>query len=259
MSRFALLLAAWCSSSALAEELGEVTATPGGSEHTDRAGQARVGSTLPSFAAYDLNGQMVRSMQVLPPTGAPTVLTFFATWCLPCREGLPVLQEVVSQHEGWQLVVVAYGEPLAVAQRALGEVAEQWVVVHDAYTQVGARLGIDGTLPRTYVVGADGVVRGILVAEGSDLAEVVEGFMDPSAPPPPPEAFPSFPAEGEPTTSEPAAPAAVAPAPAGAAPAPATPAVVSPYYPRCHRKPRSEAWIARCYEKEAAKAERNKR
>src|SRR2546421_344899 len=67
--------------------LGRSPATSGRSA----AGHSAVGPTLaPSFSAGDLRRPDGRVGLLVPP-GRPTVVSFFASWCDPCRRGLPVL------------------------------------------------------------------------------------------------------------------------------------------------------------------------
>src|SRR2546421_110774 len=66
--------------------LGRSPATSGRSA----AGHSAVGPTLaPSFSAGDLRRPDGRVGLLVPP-GRPTVVSFFASWCDPCRRGLPV-------------------------------------------------------------------------------------------------------------------------------------------------------------------------
>lgn len=64
--------------------------------------KARVGSLAPDFALRDIDGNVVRLSQF---RGRAVVLTFFASWCHPCEEELPALQQV-QQEEGRRVAVV---------------------------------------------------------------------------------------------------------------------------------------------------------
>jgi thiol-disulfide isomerase/thioredoxin len=51
----------------------------------------RVGEEAPAFALHDLSGRVVASDTL---AGTPTVVNFWATWCMPCLGELPVLAQV---------------------------------------------------------------------------------------------------------------------------------------------------------------------
>jgi cytochrome c biogenesis protein CcmG, thiol:disulfide interchange protein DsbE len=51
--------------------------------------RARIGSVAPDFVLSDLNGKPLRLSSL---RGRVVVLTFFASWCHPCEEDMPVLE-----------------------------------------------------------------------------------------------------------------------------------------------------------------------
>ena len=73
---------------AIALALGVLAGCAGG--ESGRAG-VRVGEQAPQFRLPDLAGAEVTTASL---AGMPTVLNFWATWCLPCIGELPVLAEV---------------------------------------------------------------------------------------------------------------------------------------------------------------------
>ena len=65
---------------------------------------------LPPFELPDLNGALRRSEEW---NGQLLVLNFWATWCAPCREEIPVFIELQDsyQERGVQFVGIAIDEP----------------------------------------------------------------------------------------------------------------------------------------------------
>ncbi len=51
----------------------------------------KVGLPIPGFELAALDGSKVRSDELV---GSPVVLNFWATWCRPCLEEIPVLQAI---------------------------------------------------------------------------------------------------------------------------------------------------------------------
>jgi cytochrome c biogenesis protein CcdA/peroxiredoxin len=62
------------------------------------------GSKAPSFTLTDINGNRV-SLTALK--GHPVLVTFWATWCAPCRDELPLINQAYRAHQQQGLAVVA--------------------------------------------------------------------------------------------------------------------------------------------------------
>ncbi|MBS2024164.1 MAG: hypothetical protein JST92_17310, partial [Deltaproteobacteria bacterium] len=54
------------------------------------SGKAKVKGIAPSFGAWDLSGKTVLTLDKLrtTPAASPLLVTFGASWCVPCNEGL---------------------------------------------------------------------------------------------------------------------------------------------------------------------------
>lgn len=63
-----------------------------------------IGGPAPPFAALTLDGAETGSEALL---GAPYLLNIWATWCPPCREEMPELQELHDTYAGQGFQVVA--------------------------------------------------------------------------------------------------------------------------------------------------------
>lgn len=121
-----------------------------------------VASTAALFAATfpDPDG---RSQPLAQWRGRPLVVNFWATWCPPCVEEMPALQQVRNEYLGRGVEVIGIGIDSA------GKIAE----FRDKYrislpllaagaggSQLNRALGNDsGALPYTVLVGSDGRVR----------------------------------------------------------------------------------------------------
>lgn len=72
------------------------------------AGQAdgpRVGRPAPPLTLHTLDGKTIGTDSL---RGQVVILTFWATWCEPCREELPLLSEYAKQHAGEGLAVLGF-------------------------------------------------------------------------------------------------------------------------------------------------------
>ena len=70
-----------------------------------KANDLRVGATAPPATLVTLDGQRTSTTQLI---GQVVVLTFWATWCEPCRDELPLLSRYADQHAGAGLRVLGF-------------------------------------------------------------------------------------------------------------------------------------------------------
>jgi peroxiredoxin len=120
------------------------------------SGQPASGFTLP-----DLTGQ-TKTFNV--DSGRPLILNFWATWCEPCREEMPFLQQAHDTHQRAGLIVLAISQ----------DTADRAAAARTYWTQSGwtfsSLLDPDGVvarqyqvlfLPSTIFINAQGVVTAI--------------------------------------------------------------------------------------------------
>ena len=146
------------------------------------ASAQKVGERASDFALLGGEGQKVALADF---TGTPTVLNFWATWCLPCIEELPLLQrasEALGEEVAFVLinnsesaeVAAAYLEEHGITVRAGLEPTrrERAELDLDTAADVSRRYHVYG-VPTTIFVDAQGVVRSVKTGplSASDLSE----------------------------------------------------------------------------------------
>ena len=80
--------------------------TVGGSLLTPAfASPLQLGAPAPPATLFTLDGKRISTTDLL---GQVVILTFWATWCVPCREELPLLSTYAQQHAAQGLAVLAF-------------------------------------------------------------------------------------------------------------------------------------------------------
>jgi thiol-disulfide isomerase/thioredoxin len=109
---------------------------------------------------FDTPSGGVLDMQAM--RGKPVLLNFWATWCPPCVEEMPLIDRFFKENagNGWQVVGLAVDQPGAVRQ-FLQKTPVSYPIGMAGLggTELGRSLGnLSGGLPFTLLLGASGVV-----------------------------------------------------------------------------------------------------
>lgn len=114
------------------------------------------------FALRSLSGDNLRLSEQL---GEVVILNFWATWCGPCRQEMPLLDEIYTKYRRAGLVLLSINideQPEAAAEMAK-TLGVSYPVLVDARNEVAKAYEI-GTLPVTFLIDREGKVR--YVSEG---------------------------------------------------------------------------------------------
>ena len=124
------------------------------------AGPAHRGDNAPPLAVTTLTGT---SSEVRPTTGSKLWLTFWATWCYPCRAEWPGLNQAQRDlaGDGLTLVAISVNEPAGTVQQFLDQQPATFEVVLDLQGQAAARYGVIG-FPTHVLIDRAGVVRAVV-------------------------------------------------------------------------------------------------
>jgi cytochrome c biogenesis protein CcmG, thiol:disulfide interchange protein DsbE len=94
--------------------------------------------------------------------GSAVVMTFTASWCVPCELEAPVLVQAHSRYPSIRFLDVAYHDDGADALAFARRVGFNWSVADDPGSATALELGVAG-VPETFVLDASGRVTGHIV------------------------------------------------------------------------------------------------
>ena len=137
-------------------------------------GSVKVGQPLPSFNGQGLKGLRISSRDVVG-NGQTLVISYCATWCQPCREGLTIIEAEVQTNPTVDALYIALDKEPIKVQRWANELGLNSTIIVDRFQTVAKRHGVvvDGqevVLPITFVVSQMGVVETIFTVEGEDFS-----------------------------------------------------------------------------------------
>jgi len=153
--------------------LGAALAMPAPAEEAE----AVVGAAAPGFSlkvlnpeASGLNWLSLRSLVGEDPDDADAkvvLLSFFASWCQPCKKELPLLVDLDTRYRSLGLRVIGVSidkeEPgLGDARRLVAEAHAAYPVLSDRFNLLARRyLGEQAPLPSVFLIRRDGTIIAI--------------------------------------------------------------------------------------------------
>jgi cytochrome c biogenesis protein CcmG, thiol:disulfide interchange protein DsbE len=121
-------------------------------------GGPMVGSNAPEIAMDTFDGGRWTLSEHLALGRGTTVVNFWASWCVPCREEIPELSRFAVDNPGVTVVGVAVNDQPEPARRLASELEPSYLVGIDATGRLRDLYPGFG-IPATFVIDAQGVVR----------------------------------------------------------------------------------------------------
>jgi len=137
--------------------------------------------TLPSVKVKNLKGSLV-NIQTIENDGKPIVISFWATWCKPCKKELNAIAEV---YEDWQddtgvkLVAISIDDSRSSSKVKpyVNSSGWEYEVYLDPNRDLARSLGVS-TVPHTFLLDGDGNIvwehRGYIEGDEDELLEQIE-------------------------------------------------------------------------------------
>lgn len=115
------------------------------------------GNPAPDFQLEDNHGNLV-SLSAL--RGKVVMVNFWATWCGPCRQEMPLLDELYSRYGrvGFSLLGVNIDDNSSKAMDMVSELGVTFPVLFDSRKEVSKLYEVDA-MPVTVLIDREGTVR----------------------------------------------------------------------------------------------------
>jgi cytochrome c biogenesis protein CcmG/thiol:disulfide interchange protein DsbE len=130
---------------------------------------------LPPLPGLERDGKPIPGVSNATFQGAVTLVNVWASWCVPCRDEVPFLEQL-SKDKRIQLVGINYKDSPEDARRFLNRFGNPFIANgRDASGRTSIDWGVYG-VPETYLIGRDGRIAYKLVGPvtAENLARTIE-------------------------------------------------------------------------------------
>jgi len=137
--------------------------------------------TLPSVKIKNLKGSLI-NIQTLENNGKPIVISFWATWCKPCKKELNAIAEVYEEWQddtGVKLVAISIDDSRSASKVKpyVNSSGWEYEIYLDPNRDLSRSLGVS-TVPHTFLLDGDGNIvwehRGYIEGDEEELLEQIE-------------------------------------------------------------------------------------
>jgi cytochrome c biogenesis protein CcmG/thiol:disulfide interchange protein DsbE len=119
-----------------------------------------IGAPAIGFDLKSLDGKLLRLETF---SGRPLMINFFASWCDPCREEMPLINALAAKaKDGYSVLGIAVQDTRAAVTQYANETKLVFPIALDLNSNVRRAYRIFGP-PATFFIDARGVVRDIVI------------------------------------------------------------------------------------------------
>jgi cytochrome c biogenesis protein CcmG/thiol:disulfide interchange protein DsbE len=137
------------------------------------------GAPLPEIGLADLAGRPVNLGSL---KGKVVIVDFWASWCAPCKQEMPVLERLWQKYKGRGLVIVGVSvdQDGANVGTFIKQLKVSFPIVHDKAHGVADRFH-PPRMPSSYIVDRNGIVRhvhgGFRAADAASIEAEVSALL----------------------------------------------------------------------------------
>ena len=109
---------------------------------------------------FTLKSNQGENMRLEDQRGEVVMLNFWASWCGPCRQEMPLMNDIYEEYKdlGFTILAVNVDEDSADADRFLSAVPVDFPILYDSNSKVSEMYEVDA-MPTTLLIDRDGNVR----------------------------------------------------------------------------------------------------
>jgi peroxiredoxin len=124
---------------------------------TSLAASGLTGQSAPDFALKSSTGENLRLSEY---RGDVVMVNFWATWCGPCRQEMPLLDELYTRYQrvGFTLLGVNIDDDSRKAMNMVSELGVNFPVLFDSRKEVSKLYQVDA-MPVTVIIDREGNIR----------------------------------------------------------------------------------------------------
>ncbi len=121
------------------------------------APSALIGKEAPDFTLKATNGKNLRLKE---KRGDVVLINFWATWCGPCRQEMPLLDKLNAKYKdlGFTMIGINVESDTSGMAKYLRDVPVSFAILNDGSNSVAKLYGVDG-MPNTVIIDRNGKVR----------------------------------------------------------------------------------------------------
>jgi cytochrome c biogenesis protein CcmG/thiol:disulfide interchange protein DsbE len=130
-------------------------------QHGGQSSMARIGAAASSFHLKSLDGKPVGLADF---RGRPLMINFFATWCDPCREEMPLINKLAARagKDGYAVLGIAVEDTRAAITQYAQEAKLGFPIALDLNSTVKRAYRIFGP-PATFFIDGGGTIRDVVI------------------------------------------------------------------------------------------------
>ena len=123
----------------------------------------RVGEPAPDISAVGLDGQPVKLSAL---RGRPVIVNFWASWCVPCRQEMPLLRDELANHQadGLAIVGVIFKDQADPAREFATSFGATWPSALDPDGSIAKAYRVVAP-PQSYFIDRNGILRSMQIGE----------------------------------------------------------------------------------------------